>query len=64
MFRLVYQAMLRSNHDRAIAVAMASGARRSVRRVNEREAAADTCGNRAERAYFQRRLDEILGHIM
>jgi RNA polymerase sigma-70 factor (ECF subfamily) len=39
-----------------------------LRRTNEREAAADAyeralelCGNRAERAYLQKRLDEMLG---
>ena len=38
-----------------------------LRRTNQREAAAEAyqqalalCGNRAERAYFQRRLDEML----
>ena len=40
-----------------------------LRRTNQREAAADAyeralglCGNRAERAYLQRRLDEMLKH--
>ena len=39
-----------------------------LRRTNQREAAADAyeralelCGNRAERAYLQRRLDEMMG---
>jgi RNA polymerase sigma-70 factor (ECF subfamily) len=41
-----------------------------LRRTNQREAAADAyaralalCGNSAERAYLQRRLDEMLNHL-
>jgi RNA polymerase sigma-70 factor (ECF subfamily) len=79
--------------NRAVAVAMAWGARAGLvmlhrlgeeadsyypyhvaradllRRTNQREAAADAyeralelCGNSAERAYLQRRLDEMLNH--
>jgi len=41
-----------------------------LRRTNQREAAADAyeralalCGNPAERAYLQRRLDELTGQV-